>query len=139
MPFLLTSLPAAMADALKCCPLPSDRNRGFNRPTRTLFHVCLCPFPPLPSPSCWLVFPSFCPPSLLSSFLYPTNICEMPRVCARGEGAVREVLWEQIHQLEFSKSRWSPSKKFKHTACFSFGWFSEAEFKSSRFPNFKTQ
>lgn len=75
----------------------------------------------------------------LPSFLHSIDVCDMRRVCVHDKGTVKEVSWEQIHQLEFTKNRWSPSKKFKRTACFSLGWFSEAEFKSSRFPNFKTQ
>lgn len=124
---LLTAFSAA--PALMCqsdLPLLSGRNRRLSiLAQQVLFSLYMVSFL-FPPPPCLLVFPSFCPPFLpspLPAFLHPTNICDMPSVYVHDKGTIKEVSWEQIHQLEFTKNRWSPSKKFKRTACFSLGWF----------------
>ena len=126
---------------------PAIRNRRFSSSVpaqHALFSLCICHFFFL---SCLLLAslspPSFYPPFLLPSLpaflpLFHKHLWNSQGVCT-WQGHNKEVSWEQIHQLEFPENRWSPSKEFRCTACFSFGWFSEAEFRSSRFPNFKTQ
>lgn len=129
LPFLLTTFSAIMTLMLQS-DLPAIRQKQkvqqqCSSSACTLFLICTSfHFPFLPA-SCW-------PSSLLSTllfsflpslpfFLYSTNICEIPRVCVHDKGTIKEVSREQIHQLEFTENRWSPSKEFKCTACFSFG------------------
>lgn len=109
--------------------LLSDRHRSFHSSVLARHALFSLPFFFFSFPSSFLLagLPFFLPflflflLPCLPSFFDSTNICEMPRVCVHHEGTIKEVLWEQIHQLEFTRNRWSPSKKFKHTACFSFG------------------
>lgn len=128
--FLLTAFPASMDLMLQSDLCLLVDKTTFNSRVLALIHLFhihlffLFPFPSfflLAGLPFFLPFLSpFLPPSL-PSFLYFINIREMPRVCVNDGNTIKEVLWEQIHQLEFMRNRWSPSKKFKHTACFSFG------------------
>lgn len=96
-----------------------------------------------PFPACFLLtcLPFFLPslsPSFPSAFLplFHKHLSNS-QVYVHDKGTIK---FHGNRFISWSSPRaGGPHLEFKRTACFSFGWFSQAEFRSSRFPNFKTQ